>query len=658
MADSSKYKNQYYVLAEFIKFLIAEFDLYSFSIIEIIDILSEEFDFSIPYAVCKASLKRIAGLRRTGDEYTVISKETVSDDFEQINKNAVEEGSRLIEQLIDFANKEKVVDEEDYDKWIDQLESEFIKYILDRKDSQELQYGDLISHFCITIENNTNLKGIIERIREGSILYCGLCYNIIDTGSIKDNITLYLDTEILFYLAGYNGQLSQRIVLDLIDQIKNANRKEKKIILTYFSEIQEEIDRYFTAARNIIAGKGGIITSRAMASIVNECKHESDVLNKQSDFYFLLENTYGIKPDENAGTYYNEDNYKYNLESHDSIEDGDPQTEEAMRFISYINILRKGQEYTDFIKSQFLIITETKKLIEASDKQKPDGKVGYAISANSMTNILWMKLGGVFGNGTFPSNVSIVVKARMALGKSISANVNRLYTQTVIEYQSGIIQEDQAVARLLRLQDKIVAPENISDTNIEDLIDFSPESLQKYEEALRQGKLEVTKKERIINDLEKRQKKVDEANEELQKQNELKTNTIKEQEQQLQLYKEKEKKEKEDQENKKKRIIKGLKIFAYICVSGLVMWVLGFLPDKYFFVSIFRGVAGLVGLYSGICTIWPESNVFRKPTSNIVNENEDTKVDYETSIINWITADLTLVVVILFLVFLCVLLLY
>ena len=88
------------------------------------------------------------------------------------------------------------------------------------------------------------------------------------------------------------------------------------------------------------------------------------------------------------------------------------------------------------------------------------------------------------------------------------------------------------------------------------------------------------------------------------------------------------------------------------------MWVLGFLPDKYFFVSIFRGVAGLVGLYSGICTIWPESNVFRKPTSNIVNENEDTKVDYETSIINWITADLTLVVVILFLVFLCVLLLY
>ena len=95
----------------------------------------------------------------------------------------------------------------------------------------------------------------------------------------------------------------------------------------------------------------------------------------------------------------------------------------------------------------------------------------------------------------------------------------------------------------------------------------------------------------------------------------------------------KEKKEKEDQENKKKRIIKGLKIFAYICVSGLVMWVLGFLPDKYFFVSIFRGVAGLVGLYSGICTIWPESNVFRKPTSNIVNENEDTKMDYEASII-------------------------
>ena len=148
------------------------------------------------------------------------------------------------------------------------------------------------------------------------------------------------------------------------------------------------------------------------------------------------------------------------------------------------------------MKSKYLIITETRKLIEASDKHKPSGKIGFALPTNSMTNILWLKLGGVFGTDTFPTNVSVAVKARMALGKSISASVNKVYTQTVLQYRDGVIQENQAVARLLRLQDKIIAPENINEANVDDLIDFSPESLQKYEEALLQGQFETEKKDR------------------------------------------------------------------------------------------------------------------------------------------------------------------
>lgn len=294
MVDSKQYKHQYYILAEFIKFIIAEHNLSSFSIFQMEGLLKSDFEFDVPYSVVKSSLNRVEGLSRSGDDYTVTSRQAVRKDFVEINKDAEEDGAELIEKLIKYVCVNIEVEEAFL---TGQLETDFIAYILDRGDAQTLKYGDIISKFCLSAGKDADLRKKIDRIREGSVLYCGLCYNIIETGSITDEITLYLDTEVLFFLAGYDGTLSLKIAKDFWNQVKKANSKGRKITLSYFREVKEEVDRYFAAAESIVAGRGGVITSRAMQSIVNECETESDVIDKQSDFYHKLEYSYGIRLD-------------------------------------------------------------------------------------------------------------------------------------------------------------------------------------------------------------------------------------------------------------------------------------------------------------------------------------------------------------------------
>ena len=605
MVDSKQYKHQYFIMAEFIKYIIAKHNLCSFSILQMTGLLKDEFEFDVPYSVVKSSVNKIDGLSKSGDDYTVTTRQAIRKDFADINKNAEVDGMQLIERLIEYVCKYVEIKKAFLKS---QIETEFIAYVLDRRDVQDLKYGELISKFCLSAEKEPELQKKIDKIREGSVLYCGLCYNIIETGSITDEITFYLDTEVLFFLAGYDGSLSQRIVSDFLKQVQKANSKEKKVMLSYFREVKDEIDRYFAAAESIVAGVGGVITSRAMRAIVNGCETVSDVTDKQSDFYQMLEYGYGIRPDSNEDKYYTNENYQFNLESLDEYNGEDTKIEDEIRFISHINVLRKGHDYDDYMKSKYIIITETRKLLEISDKNR-NGHVGFALPISSITNILWMKLGAAFGQDAFPENASIAVKARMALDKSIATNVNRTYLQTVSQFKEGKLSEEQTAARILGLQKKMVAPENINESNVDDLIDFSQEALQKFEDAYRFGQIELAKKENVITELKKIQKRRDSKLEELQKENTEKDETIEKQKEIIQLYQDRDKEAHEAKERKLSCVNNATILTAFIIGSIDIIFAIGFLSADSVIGKIVQGVTGLVGFYGGICTFFPNANI-------------------------------------------------
>ena len=92
----------------------------------------------------------------------------------------------------------------------------------------------MISEFVLKYENNLEVQKTLTAIREGSIIYIGLNYNINDIGNMKKTLTLYLATEVLFSLHGLNGEIHKQLAQDLYSQVRDINIKNKKIKLRFF----------------------------------------------------------------------------------------------------------------------------------------------------------------------------------------------------------------------------------------------------------------------------------------------------------------------------------------------------------------------------------------------------------------------------------------
>lgn len=90
------------------------------------------------------------------------------------------------------------------------------------------KYQEEISSFIIKKTDDKKITEYLNSVREEVILYTGLNYNIDEMGSLKRDLTLYLDMEVLFDIYGYNGKVFQKLALDLFKLARDANSKEKK----------------------------------------------------------------------------------------------------------------------------------------------------------------------------------------------------------------------------------------------------------------------------------------------------------------------------------------------------------------------------------------------------------------------------------------------
>lgn len=231
--------------------------------------------------------------------------------------------------------------------------NELIQFLVDDQPSLTNRYFELISEYIIKNEHNESIQDGLNRIREGSVLYIGLCHNINETGSISKPLRLYLSTEILFSLVGYNGIVFQQFANDFFEQVKLANSgDQKKVYLLFFSETRKEIDEFFAVAEAIADGKAHQwLDKPAMKAITDGCKTSADVAVKESDFFTRLRTVFGITEDPHD-SYYDEIHFSSNLESeefedeNDSEQDKKRKRETRLKLISHINKLRDGSHYT------------------------------------------------------------------------------------------------------------------------------------------------------------------------------------------------------------------------------------------------------------------------------------------------------------------------
>ncbi|BEO97954.1 hypothetical protein FNCP11_02700 [Fusobacterium nucleatum] len=606
MIDAKEYKSPYMILAEFIQYIIVEKKLYSFTSSDIKKLLVELFGFELPEAVIKSSIKKIEFIERDSGVYkTDTSKIMIDDNFKKIKNNSENEFVEIFEQLklyIEERNSDKKIE-------IDLLTNEFISFLIDDNNGSNVgKYIGLISEFILKNEENSNVQKTLTAIREGSIIYIGLNYNINDVGNVNKPLTLYLATEVLFNLYGLNGEIHKQLAQDFFSQVRDINIKSNQIKLRYFLDVKKEIEDFFSTAILIIDGKRNLNTEAvAMRNILNGCDTASDINVKKADFFTKLKSRYGILLDEKTD-YYEKSEYQYNLE-----EVSDPSQEINMKLISNINKLRKGEIFENNLDAQYLIVTNSSNMIKASKQQvdslKIDNKCDYicdfALSVDKITNILWYQLGKLFGKNEFPKNVNTALKARTLLSSHIAQNVCKLYSETNKKYSDGEISSEQLIARIAAIHKKPLLPEDLNADTIEDIMDFSPENIMKYEE-------EVAKNKEELQQYKEKLKKIEEIN----KIKEIERNEV---ESELERYKDKERRDKEKKIFRKKCIFYILKI-AFVFIIGTII-ICGY--SNFFKRSVITTLVDIITVFSGIYSCYHIfKKDFKKNFGNKTNNNE------------------------------------
>lgn len=312
-------KDIYVVISEFIKQIIITQGLKSFELTEISYKLKEVYGFEMPIAVVQTALKKIPFLDKAKTRYTVNSKlnETQNNDFIKKQRDVENKNSEIISNLISFIQEKEKRELDEEEKNI--VTKSFCSYIIE--ETTPNKYAEYISVFILNNKKDEEFTQQLNQIKEGIIIYIGISYNsnmnnidMIDTG-----LNIYLEMEILFHMAGYNGVLFQTLFEEFYSIITEINKHSqtksgKKIVhLKYFTETENEICSYFKQAERIVRNKEILdISKSAMTNIVNGCTEAFEIEEKKNAFFRLLQEK-GISRD-TYHQYYEEKNRPYNIE--------------------------------------------------------------------------------------------------------------------------------------------------------------------------------------------------------------------------------------------------------------------------------------------------------------------------------------------------------
>ncbi len=505
-------KDIYGVICELLDDIIRSQGKYQFNLTEITNLLNNEFDFSIPEAVVGTSLRRLNYLKKDRGIYVVGNMpNTDRPSVNNLQAETLASNATIIESLLTFIGSKKNVELTETKK--ENIVSSFYAFLLD--DSNGSEYSEYISGFIIDNRRNEEFSKKLNRIREGVVLYSGLKYNsnLSEIGSWKTELTIYLDTEILFHFAGYNGKIYKSLFDDFFRYVKEINIKAKKrlIRLEYFREVKSEMESFFAKAMFIVEGKDRLDpTVTAMNSLIEGCQALSDVIEKKSDFYLRLKEN-GITESETT-KYFEEPNHKYNIVDKKIIEEISEEfrfdVSEYLQFLNYVSIHRHEANSNNFDSIRHILLTGNSRTIKVAWHRgiKSENAVPLATTLEWITSRFWFKLNKGFGDGSRPISFDIITKAQIILSSVLNKSVREKYDDLQIQFKEGKITEAQAKTRIVSLRSQVRKPEEIEIDDISSILDtLSNDSIEQFikeqelfkNEASQQAKENITLKREL-----------------------------------------------------------------------------------------------------------------------------------------------------------------
>lgn len=484
----NKKNDVYGVISEFLKEVIVANSKHQFGLSEITELLNETFDFNIPKAIVQTSLKRLDFVVKTEGRYVAnnlsnVSQTTINSDKEKIENN----NSHLIDNLFKYIQiKQNITLTKDAKE---KIVHSFCSFMLDDSNGQE--YSEYISAYIIENKSDLEFTNQLNLIKEGIVLYSGIKYNtnINDLGSWTTPLTIYIETEILFHLAGFNGEIYKTLFDDFFGFVKEINSKgsQKLIQLKYFVEVKGEIERFFKKAEYIVEGRDKANPSiTAMKIITDGCESPADVVMKKTKFFDLLK-VYGIKED-TYSDYFAPQNHHYNIISQDVLDrvSNDLFIDDArdnLRFLNYISVHRKKAGDNNFDNIRFILLSGNSNTLKIAwhDEIKEQGNVPLATNLSFLTNKFWFKLNKGFGSNNFPKTFDVVTKAQIILSSQVNESVNKKFEEFQADFKSGKLTEKDAVSTIANLRSQARKPEDIESDDVNSILDsISEDSIYKH----------------------------------------------------------------------------------------------------------------------------------------------------------------------------------
>ena len=471
--SKKKLTDHYEILAVFIEYLINNAKLDNiFKDIEVKDSLIREFGFDVPISAIKISLKRIASrniIIKSNKEYNVINLPQKQDELFDRNFDEVKQMIFKIKQSMNDAMSEDEIAQELY-------------YILINGELKN-QVDNQILIYLYNNKENDQLQRVLTKFKEGFLLSTGVTYNIIAKGYIKEELKIFLSTEIIFFLMGYSGEYKNKMAIDFLKNLKEID-KYKKVKLMYFSDTKREIESFFAIAKDVCEGKRKIDpTKDIVRNILIDVSSIEDVVIKQSDLFYNLKKKYGISEDL-YDKYYEKENNDNNLEYSNHNFDGDPaDVEQSQKFISNINKLRKT-DVNDVLSSKAIYITNKSITLRIDEILRRDASLGgtkdtipYCLSLSDITNIFWCSHPKTLISYK-PYNVDCVANINLALQNVISVKAAAEYENVKKEFEDDN-DENKYRQRIELLNEMSALSTSLNDTTDRKQIIFAVENLSK-----------------------------------------------------------------------------------------------------------------------------------------------------------------------------------
>ena len=487
-------KDLYDVISAFIMHFFIEKKGAVLSLAEIRAGVCEKYNFQLPEGVFKASIKnRLKDyiMMTPQGKYEQIKE---FDDVKPLETNEIDDVNEVIKDLASYIEK-KERHSISHSDLLEKLKA----YLLG--DNCEPSFSRMMS-FYVLERKETKIEETLNLIKQGFILYFGIKASpVIDQNlNWPCDLTIFLDTEILFDLAGYNGAICQSIVEELLKLIAelNANDRNNKqrIKLRYFKQTQAVIEHFFNEAKKRKSNLSSSVLSRpstAMNFILSNTNDVADVVSMMSDLKLELkkrnilecegcrEEFFDITQDEKV----REEKEKY-LRLSEQIADEsiyDYKIEQSIEMLNLINTLRNGKSDKGFEKTENILLTRKSLTKIFASVYKGESKdVPLATSISFLSNKFWFKLNkGFGGKNVFPLNANVLICAKQIISSQIDEKITEDYNRITVKYKNGDITKEQLAALYTTLRSHDTRPDDIDEQNIEGIKTYiSQDMLESY----------------------------------------------------------------------------------------------------------------------------------------------------------------------------------